>query len=250
MIKINKKNATNAIRLLKSDPWLFIKRVKRILRKPHSDYDWILNLKIREWLTYKTDKVKLGQADWFGHKIYKSPLDLWVYQEIIFEKKPDVIIEIGSFEGGSTFFFAQLFDLMGSRGKVISVDIDRKVYKAKHKRIIEVTGDSSSKEVFEKVKKMVKGKKVMVIHDGDHRASQVIKDLRLYASLVTKGQYLIVEDGIIDLFTPEDSIGSFDDGPLVAIEEFLKENKAFVCDKSRERYLVTQHPMGFLLKVK
>src|SRR5690554_4382940 len=59
---------------------------------------------------------------WMGTPLLKCPLDLWIYQEIIYEIKPDVIIETGTHQGGSARFLAYLLDVVG-KGRVITVDV-------------------------------------------------------------------------------------------------------------------------------
>ena len=163
--------------------------------------------------------------------------------------KPDVVLEIGSLEGGSTLYFAHLLDAIGG-GRVVSVDIDRSNFKAKHDRIIEVTGDSSASETVAKVRELCRGKKVFAIHDADHTRDKVLADLRAYKDLVSVGSYFIVEDGFTDLFTFGDGIGMPFPGPLKAIEIFIKENPDFIIDSSRERYILTFSPRGYLKKIK
>jgi cephalosporin hydroxylase len=89
----------------------------------------------------------------------------------------------------------------------------------------------------------------MVIHDADHRKEQVLSDLERYAPLVTAGNYLIIEDGIVDLFRPGNGLGTWTDGPLAATDEFLRTNPHFQVDSERERYLMTYNPRGFLRRV-
>ena len=140
-------------------------------------------------------------------------------------------------------------DILG-KGKVISIDIDRTKYRVKHERIITVTGNSSSSDTIETVQQLCCGKRVLVVHDGDHRKSQVLKDLRTYSMLVSENSYFIVEDTIIDLFKPGDGLGTIEDGPLKAINEFFKENSDFIVDKEQERYILTGNVNGFLKRVR
>jgi cephalosporin hydroxylase len=140
-------------------------------------------------------------------------------------------------------------DLLG-QGEVISVDIDRSKFCVSHPRISLVTGDSASETVVSQVVEKCKGKRVLVLHDGGHDKEQVLKDLAAYAPLVSVGSYLIVEDGIMDVMYPGDGIGTAEPGPLAACEEFLANNPAFVVDESRERYVITYNPKGFLKRVK
>lgn len=184
-----------------------------------------------------------------GVRALKNPLDAWIYQEIIHEIKPDVVIEIGSAEGGGTLYLANLLDLV-DKGKVISIDIDRSKYNVKHDRIVTITGDSASPEVVEKVAEQCNGKTVLVLHDGEHSREQVTKDLQAYSGFVSVNSYFIVEDGIIDLFKPKDSLGGRKDGPLIAVEQFIKNNSNFIVDKERERYILTYNPKGYLKRIK
>jgi cephalosporin hydroxylase len=179
----------------------------------------------------------------------KNPFDAWIYQEIIYEVKPDVIVEIGSAEGGSSLYFANLLDLLG-KGQVVSIDIDRTNFNVRHDRIIVITGDCSSQEVAAKVSGLCQGKKTLVVHDGDHRKEAVLRDLGIYSKFVSVGSYLIVEDGVADLFKPWDGVGQSYEGPLKAVEEFLITNPEFVVDMERERYLLTYNPRGFLKRVR
>jgi len=183
-----------------------------------------------------------------GVRALKNPLDAWIYQEIIYEVQPDIIIEIGTLEGGSTLYFAHLLDLLG-KGRVISIDIDRTNYHVQHERIVALTGDSSSPEIISKVSELCEGKSVLVVHDGDHRKEQVLKDLRHYSKFVSLNSYFIVEDGIVDLFKPGDGIGEEGGWALEAAEQFISENPGFVVDTERERYILTYNPRGFLKRI-
>ncbi len=198
---------------------------------------------------YLTDKSFLHSIDWMGIPTRKMITDIWVYQEIIFETKPDLIIEIGSFYGGSTLFLAQMLELSGS-GEVVSIDVSHDFFMASHPRIKKITADCSDAAVLEEVKRLSVGKKVMVIHDGDHTAAAVSRDLKLYAPLVTPGMYLIVEDGAVDLLNPKYSkLGRAypAGGPLKAARSFLNEMKEdFELDMRRERFILTTNPEGYL----
>jgi cephalosporin hydroxylase len=212
-----------------------------------------LRMTLAQWMLYHQEMVPGGQCTWMGVTTYKDPLDLWIFQEIIHEVRPDVIVEIGSAHGGSALFLAHMLDIIG-QGMVVSVDIERSTYVAVHERIVTVTGDSSSEPVVKRVEELCRGRKVLVIHDGDHRRTQVLKDLRAYAPLVSIGSYLIVEDGIVDQFRPDAGTGQFggypDGGPLPALREFLDENDDFVVDREKERYLITYNPEGYLKRVR
>ena len=179
----------------------------------------------------------------------KMVTDVWVYQEIIFETKPDLIIEIGSFYGGSTLFLAQMQELLGRGGEVLSIDVSHDYFLASHPRIHKITADCSQPAVLEQVRQMAAGKTVMLIHDGDHTAAAVERDLRLYAEFVTPGMYLIIEDGVVDLLNPKYSkTGNAypDGGPLKASRIVYPEMKdRFELDMRRERFILTTNPNGY-----
>ena len=225
-----------------------VRKTYRIWRPMRKDYRGYCKMNLAHWLLYHERHIAFNQCYWIGVRALKNPLDMWVYQEIIYEIKPDIVIEIGSAEGGSALYFAHLLDILGN-GSVISIDIDRSNYHLKHHRIVTITGDSSSPETIKQVQKHCDGRSTLVIHDGDHTREKVLKDLNLYSKFVSLNSYFIVEDGIIDLFKPGDGIGSPNDGPLKAIEEFLGKNPNFVIDKERERYLLTYNPNGYLKRI-
>jgi len=204
---------------------------------------------LKEWFLQHEREIVYKEPRWMGVRIIKNPLDTWIYQELIYSVQPDIILEIGSGYGGSTLYFANLLDLIGW-GTVISVDIDRSPYNVEHARIQAITGDSSSPEVEREILELCHGKKVMVSHDSSHYKEKVLSDLRRYSPLVSVGSYFVVEDGIYDLFSPLEGVGGFADGPFDAITEFLKENQDFEPDLSCERYVCTNHPMGFLKRIR
>ncbi|MBI3951594.1 MAG: class I SAM-dependent methyltransferase [Acidobacteria bacterium] len=219
------------------------------LRSMRRDYRQRFDMTLREWYLYHQRSVHFNKCHWMGVPALKNPLDAWIYQEILYEVKPEVIVEIGSLYGGSTLYFAHLLDLIG-KGVVISVDIKRNSFRANHKRIVLVTGDSSSPEVVNEVSEYCRGKTVLVIHDGGHTKGQVLKDLRAYSPLVSVNSYFIVEDGIVDLFNAGDGLGTNYDGPVSATEQFLKENPHFVVDLECERYILTYNPRGYLKRIR
>lgn len=231
------------------DPGLLFKNLWRRYRPIRKGYRIWNKMSLYQWLIYHQKNVVYEKSHWMGIKAWKNPMDSWIYQEILYDVKPDVVIEIGSMEGGSTLFLANMLDLIG-KGQVISIDINRDRYKAEHPRIVVLTGDSSSPEIVKKVSELCKDKSVLVMHDGGHSRDQVFKDLEAYSGLVSVGSYFIVEDSIIDLMKPGDGIGSPGDGPLVAIDEFLSNNSNFIIDKERERYVMTYNPNGFLKRIR
>ena len=187
-----------------------------------------------------------SSTQWMGHKIMKCPLDMWVYQEILYELKPDLIIETGTYHGASAYFLASMCDLLGN-GEIITIDIESRPGRPVHPRIEYVTGSSTSAPVLDLVHERIKGKKrVMVILDSDHSMKHVREELGLYSPFVTAGSYLIVEDGNVNGRPVDPEHGP---GPSEAMEDFLKDSKEFRPDPSREKFLLTFNPGGYLKRV-
>jgi cephalosporin hydroxylase len=169
---------------------------------------------------------------------------LWIYQEIIHELRPDVIVETGTFNGGSALYMASLFDLLGG-GRVITVDLDPQPNLPTHPRINYVRGlSSTSPEAVSKVKAMIGDDAlVMVILDSDHSRDHVLDELRIYGQLVTPGQYLIVEDTNVN---GHPVFPEFGPGPTEALDLYLKETDLFEIDPTREKFYMTFNPRGYL----
>ncbi len=183
---------------------------------------------------------------WHGVEIKKCPLDLWIYQEIIQETKPDVLIETGTWRGGSAYFFASIFELFG-KGRVLTVDIE-KFPVPEHDRISYLVGSSTAPEIVEQFKNSIQeGETVMVALDSNHEKEHVLNELRIYSELVSVGSYLVVEDTHL-AGNPVRIIGDGD--PKSAVEEFLRERDDFVADKSREKFLLTWNRGGWLKRVR
>ena len=182
---------------------------------------------------------------WMGAHVAKCPLDLWIYQEIIHKKRPDVIVECGTLHGGSAGYMASLCDLVGN-GRIVTIDVREREGRPQHDRIKYLTGSSTSDEILAEVRSQIRpGEKVMVILDSDHRRDHVLAELRIYKDIATSGQYMVVEDTNLNghPVAPE-----FGPGPMEALEEFLKENDEFEQDKGMEKFYLTFNPNGYLLK--
>jgi len=182
---------------------------------------------------------------WLGIGVSKCPLDLWVYQEILDETRPDLLVETGTFDGGSALYFASLFDLLG-RGRVVTIDVDPHERLPEHERITYLTGSSVAPEIRAQVEELAaKAERVMVVLDSDHSRDHVLSELRAYGELVTSGCYLVVEDTNVN---GHPAWPGFGPGPMEAVEEFLAEDSRFVVDRAREKLLLTFNPSGWLLR--
>jgi len=176
-------------------------------------------------------------TNFFGVQVIKPPTDLWMMQELIWAIKPRYFVEIGTFYGGTAFYVAHLFDLIGS-GEVISLDINPdKTEVAKHPRVHLLTGNSIEEKTFFEVKSYLKEPgPVMVDIDGCHLREHTLQEMILYGSLVTVGSYMISED-------------SSNTETWWSTEKFLEINKSFVADRRCEKYILTYHPNGWLQRV-
>ena len=194
-------------------------------------------------LYYEAAGQTWGNTFWFGTLVQKCPLDLWIYQEILHETRPDLIIETGTMEGGSAKFMASVLDLIGG-GEVISIDIEEKPWRPKHPRITYLTGSSTDPGILAEVATRARDKaSVMIILDSDHSERHVLDELRLLSPLVTPSQYLIVEDTNVN---GNPVLPEHGPGPAEALATFLAENEDFELDEQREKLLMTFNPGGFL----
>jgi len=199
--------------------------------------------------------------DWLGRPIIQIPQDIVALQEIIWETKPDLIIETGIAHGGSLIFYASMLELIG-RGEVLGIDVDIREHNKKEiekhkmaKRIKMIEGSSTDEKVVKEVEKIGKRhKKVMVCLDSLHTHKHVLKELNLYSKFVTKGSYLVVFDTIIEYFPKgffKDRPWDKGNNPATAVKAFLKKNKNFIVDKEIEhKLLITAAPGGYLKRIK
>ena len=186
------------------------------------------------------------KATWMGTQALKNPLDLWVYQEVMAETRPELVVETGTYRGGSAHYLASICDLIGA-GEVISIDIEplRDDY-PQHPRITYLAGRSSTHpDVLADVRARVDGRRTLVILDSDHSQGHVEAELEAYSPFVPVGCYLIVEDSNIGQIRKD-----LMPGPLQAIETFLAKTAEFVVDRDCEKFLITFNPSGYLRRVR
>ena len=180
-----------------------------------------------------------GMTYYHGVPALKNPLDLWVYQEIIWDLKPTLIVETGTAYGGSALFFADALDAVGA-GTVLSIDLEPSGQLPPHPRITYVRGSSTDPAIVTAVRRAAATHpRVMVTLDSDHGWPHVTEELQAYADLVTPGHFLVVEDVNIDR---EAAIGwKGGGGPGVAVDYWLPDHPEFQPAAMAERYLLTMH---------
>ncbi len=189
---------------------------------------------------------------WFQNvQIEKSPLDLWMFQQIIYEVQPDFVVETGTLMGGSALYWAYTLNGMGlENSRVFTVDIADNTHNAAQsplwkKYVTFLKGSSTDPAIVSQIAQRVKGHKTMVTLDSDHSMGHVLEELKMYSPLVTKGSYLVVEDTHLDGVPTAPSFGP---GPMAATRKFLAEggSKDFEPDLTREAFVMTFNPGGWL----
>jgi cephalosporin hydroxylase len=202
---------------------------------------------------------------WLGRPIIQYPQDIIAVQEIIWQVKPDLVIETGIAHGGSLILSASLLTLLETfgeieQGLVVGIDVDirqhNRIEIEKHplgKKIKMIEGSSISKSVVSSLTEIANSKKrILVLLDSNHTHEHVLEELKLYAPLVSKGSYLVVFDTIIEDLPNEliiDRPWSKGNNPKTAVWEFLKTNNDFEMDTEIvNKLLITVAPDGYLKK--
>jgi cephalosporin hydroxylase len=210
--------------------------------------------------------IKMGWASkysynfsWMGRPIIQLPEDLVAIQELIHKIQPDVIIETGVAHGGSSVFYASLFEILG-RGRVVSIDIEIRPHNRKaieehllRSRITLIERSSVALETLEEVRSLISpNERVMVVLDSNHTKQHVARELQLYSPLVTPGSYIVVTDGIMEDLSdvPGGMAGWSGDNPKAAALEFLASHPEFELDKEPTSLGVTYWPDGYLRRKK
>ncbi len=208
-------------------------------------------------------------ARFLGLQTMQNPADMWVIQEIISDVQPDFIIETGTARGGSALFYATVLNRVNPGGQVITIDINPRVKEGiadipsrnLRNRVVQVfdesieviESNSIDPDLVDQLVERTRDKRVLVILDSCHHSRHVLRELELYSGLVSTGSYIIVQDTIID--QKQEWIDRYAQGtgyesaagPAKAVAEFLGQSDAeFEADQSRERYLLTFCPGGFL----
>jgi cephalosporin hydroxylase len=191
-------------------------------------------------------------TQWLGVPTAQNPNDAWIHQEIIARIKPDFIVESGTWNGGSAGLWATILQQVNPAGRVITIDIKDYVSAARELSIVKekvdfLIGSSVDPAIVAEVKKRVNGKKAVVILDSNHSKQHVLAEMKAYAPLVSKDSYLIVQDTNVN---GHPVLPNFGPGPMEAVNEFLETNDQFRPDTNAERLLFTQHPKGYLKRVK
>ena len=187
---------------------------------------------------------------WLGSGCWKLPFDAFIIQEILYDIRPEWIIETGTGRGGSALFYASICELLGE-GKVITIDIEDNCDNNNQfhweDRITYLHGSSTNPIIYKDVKYLCKGKKNMVILDSWHSYEHVCKELEMYESFVPVDSYIIVEDTHVNGHPVPWPHGK---GPYEAVDWFLSTRDNWQREYWTEKHLMTFNPGGFLRRIK
>jgi len=193
---------------------------------------------------------------WMGRPIIQYPQDMIAMQEIIWQHKPDLIIETGIAHGGSLIYYASIMELIG-KGEIVGIDIDIRPHNRKEieshpmfNRIHLIEGSSMDQQIVDRVAAFASGKgTVLVCLDSNHTHEHVLEELKLYSPFVTSGSYLVVFDTIIEdmpkgMYDRPWDVGN---NAKTAIWKFLETNNGFEIDQMIDnKLLISVAPEGYL----
>ena len=211
-----------------------------------------------DWINAVAPHKYTYNFTWLGRPVIQFPQDLSALQEIIWSTRPDLIIETGIAHGGSLIFHASILHLLGNEGRVLGVDIDIRDHNRAEiethplfERIDMIQGSSIEDDIAERVTETAsEAGQVMVVLDSNHTHAHVLRELELYAPLVTRDCYLVVCDTLIedmpDGSFPDRSWGK-GDNPRTALNAFLETTDRFEIDTSMDAKLqISVAPGGYL----
>lgn len=194
---------------------------------------------------------------WLGVPIIQMPTDVMVLQEIVWEHRPQLIVETGVARGGSVIFFASMLQLIGE-GTVVGIDIDIRAHNRDSiedhplaHRVHLIEGSSTDAATVAAVADLVAGhERVMVVLDSNHTHDHVLEELRAYSGFVTPGQILVVADTWVEHLPPLEHVErpwKPGNSPASAMDAFLAETDEFAPDEiANGKLLMSSSPGGYL----
>lgn len=213
---------------------------------------------------------------WMGRPIIQYPQDMVAMQELVWEVKPDLIIETGIAHGGSLIMNASLLAMLDytdaiesgelldpnkPKRRVLGIDIDIREHNRKaiethpmSNRIDMIQGSSIAEDIVKEVNVYAKNyKRILISLDSNHTHDHVLEELKAYAPLTSLGSYCVVFDTVVEDMPKElsgDRPWGPGDNPKTAVWEYLKSHPEFEIDKSiQNKLLITVAPDGYLKRV-
>lgn len=180
-----------------------------------------------------------------GLPMRQIPTDNWLMAELMYEVKPDYVIEAGTLYGGSAVYYAAILELINPEGKVLTIDIDEAQIDPAAKsnplwtrRIKFYLGSSIAPEIHQQLEAEIgQGKKVFVTLDTLHAPNHVAAELDLFSKLVSVGSYMVLQD-------------TYYEGLPEVVAKFLESHPGWERDtKADDRYIFTKYRGGFLRRV-
>jgi cephalosporin hydroxylase len=212
------------------------------------------------WLAASAARRYSYNFRWMGRPIIQYPQDMIAMQEILWDVRPDLIIETGIAHGGSLVYYASLCELMG-HGEVLGIDIDIRPHNREaieahpmFKRIQLLQGSSTDPGIVAQVHAMAAGKRVLVVLDSNHTHEHVLAEMQAYAPLVSVGSYCVVFDTVVEDLPPgmyPDRAWDVGNNPKTAVHEYLRHDDRFEIDRDIDAKIqITVAPDGYLRRVK
>jgi len=251
-------------------------QIERVNRIKSYETDGELQEIANKWVAASMRKKYVYNFSWLGRPIIQYPEDMVALQEIIWQTRPDLIIETGIAHGGSLILSASLLAMLDmcdaiesgetvnpkvSKRKVLGLDIDIRDHNRRaiethpmSSRIEMIQGSSIDLAVVEKVHQIAKEfSSILVCLDSNHTHDHVLAELEAYAPLVTKGNYCIVFDTFVEDMPKDyfpDRPWNPGNSPKSAVREFLKSRPEFAVDNAlNNKLLISVAPDGFLKRV-
>ena len=210
-------------------------------------------------------EAKFASSSWLGIQAQQDPSDAFLIQMLLWEIKPDLIIDLGTNTGGSAIFFASIMNYYNPNGKIISIDIKNYTinwYNGKSSckkcsnpdllplwknHVTFYQGSTMDPKILFDVEKHVNDAHVVFIsQDTSHDASYIYAELKAYSKFVTNGSYILVQDTKLDRMLRK-SLNSIS----YYIDKFISENDKFIIDRDIENtFYFTHHPKGYLKRIK
>lgn len=203
---------------------------------------------------------------WLGRPIIQVPQDIVAIQELIWEVKPDYVIETGVARGGGLVLYASVLECLGGKGLAVGIEVEPREenelaleFHPLANRYIRIKGTSIDPKIPKALARAIEvtgSRGCLVILDSLHTHDHVLQELRLYAPLVSVGSYIIVMDTIIEYLPPDsfpDRPWDIGNNPATAVREFLlsPEGQGFEVDHSiDDRLIITSAPGGYLRRVR